>query len=104
MSRVTMQELNKSVETSNQLHGSEGKITDDVQNQSMHVTSPGVESTDQSPANESNLANQVETPTFGSNQFATLALKNTCSSRGCHVVLNVNIADIADMISDCIYL
>ena len=68
-----VQESNKSVETSNQLYGSEGEITDDVQNQSLHVASPGVEpsaegyspcveSTDQSPANESNLANQVETP------------------------------------------
>ena len=58
-----VQESNKSVETSNQLHGSEGEITDDVQNQSLHVASPGVEpsaegtspsveSTDQSPANE----------------------------------------------------
>ena len=56
-----VQESNKSVETSNQLHGIEGEITDDVQNQSLHVaspgvepsaegTSPGVEATDQSPA------------------------------------------------------
>ena len=62
------------------MYGSEGEITDDVQNQSLHVTSsgvepsaqgtsPGVKSTDQSPANESNLANQVETPTFGLNQL-----------------------------------
>ena len=75
-----VQESNKSVETSNQLHGSEGEITDNVQNQSLYVTSPGVEpsaqgtssgveSIDQLPASESNLANQVETPTFGSNQL-----------------------------------
>ena len=38
-----VQESNKSVETSNQLHGSEREITDNVQNQSLHVTSPGVE-------------------------------------------------------------
>jgi hypothetical protein len=74
-----VQESNKSVETSEQLHVSEGGTSDGVQNQTLHATSPGiepstqstipdVESTDQSPTNDSISANQVETSTVGTNQ------------------------------------
>ena len=74
-----VQESNKSVKTSEQLHVKEGEISDGVQIQTLHATSPGVEpsaqstipdveSTNHSPANDSILANQVETQTLGSNQ------------------------------------
>ena len=78
-----VQESNKSVKTSEQLHVKEGVISDGVQIQiqtlALHATSPGVEpsaqstipdveSTNHSPANDSILANQVETQTLGSNQ------------------------------------
>ena len=74
-----VQESNKSVKTSDQLHVKEGETSDGVQIQTLHATSPGVEpsaqssipdveSMNHSPANDSILANQVETQTLGSNQ------------------------------------
>ena len=74
-----VQESNKSVKTSEQLHAvNEGENSNGVQSQSLHATSPGIEttaqstssgvqSTEQSPTSGSTSTNQVGTQILASN-------------------------------------